>query len=139
VSMEMALGALPHPSRVPELRLLSPKICLRQRRCCGTVLGNMPIVLGFSVLRLLIGKKVASEVVQGSLTTGGRGQGLGRAPGGEGALWPPSGSRLVLVLPPGKIGVSVFISSNFGNISYVAFLKQKNSRKHGTGTVASCQ
>jgi hypothetical protein len=60
-------------------------------------------------------------------------------PGGEGALWPPSGSRLVLVLPPGKIGVSVFISSNSENISCVAFLKHKNSRKLGTGTVASCQ
>jgi hypothetical protein len=49
--------------------------------------------------------------------------------GGEGALWPPSSSRLVLVLPPDKIGVSVFVSSNFENISYVAFLKHKNSRK----------
>jgi hypothetical protein len=31
-------GALPHPSRVPEQRLLSPKICLRRRRRCETVL-----------------------------------------------------------------------------------------------------
>jgi hypothetical protein len=50
-------------------------------------------------------------------------------PGGEGALWPLSGSRLVLVLHPGKIGVSVFVLSNSENISYVAFLKYKNSRK----------
>jgi hypothetical protein len=78
-SMEMASGALPRPGRVPEQRLLSPEICLRQRWCCGTVLGNMPIVLGFSVPRLLIGKKAESEVVQGGLTTGGRGQGLGHA------------------------------------------------------------
>jgi hypothetical protein len=61
-SMEMAPGALPHPGRVPEQRLLSPKICLRQRQHCGTVLGKMPIVLGFSVPRLLIGEKAASEV-----------------------------------------------------------------------------
>jgi hypothetical protein len=54
-----------------------------------------------------------------------------RPPGGEGALWPPSGSRLVLVLPPGKIGVSVFVLSNSENISGVAFLKHKNSRKTG--------
>jgi hypothetical protein len=60
-------------------------------------------------------------------------------PGGEGALWPPSGSHLVLFLPPGKIGVSVFVSFNSENISCVAFLKHKNSRKQGTGTVASCQ
>jgi hypothetical protein len=29
--------------------------------------------------------------------------------------------------------------SNSENISCVAFLKHKNSRKQGTGTVASCQ
>jgi hypothetical protein len=46
-------------------------------------------------------------------------------PGGEGALWPPSSSRLVLVLPWGKIGVSVFVSSNSENISCVAFVKHK--------------
>jgi hypothetical protein len=28
-SMEMAPGALPRPGRVPEKRLLSPKICLQ--------------------------------------------------------------------------------------------------------------
>jgi hypothetical protein len=48
-------------------------------------------------------------------------------PGGEGALWPPSGSCLVLVLPPGKIGVSFFVSSNSENISCVAFLKHKTA------------
>jgi hypothetical protein len=47
-SMEMALEALPDPGRVPEQRLLSPEICLGRRRCCGTVLGKTPIVLGFS-------------------------------------------------------------------------------------------
>jgi hypothetical protein len=70
---------------------------------------------------------------------GGQGQGLGYAPCGVASLWPPSGSRLVLVLPAGKIEVSVFVSSNSENISYVAFLKHKNSRKQGTGTVPSCQ
>jgi hypothetical protein len=52
---------------------------------------------------------------------------------------PPSGSLSVYVLHPGKIGVSVFGLSNSENISCVAFLKHKNSRKQGTGTVASCQ
>jgi hypothetical protein len=33
-------------------------------------------------------------------------------------------------------GLALFLSS-FENISCVAFLKYKNSRKHGTGTVAS--
>jgi hypothetical protein len=32
----------------------------------------------------------------------------------------------------------VFNFSNSENISYVAFLKHKNSRKQETGTVASC-
>jgi hypothetical protein len=55
------------------------------------------------------------------------------------ALWPLFVSLSVFVLRPGKIGVSAFVSSNFENISYVAFLKHINSRKQGTGTVASCQ
>jgi hypothetical protein len=76
----MAPGALPCPGRVPEQRLLSPKICLRQRRRCGTILGKTPIDLGFSVPRLYIGEGTASEVDQGLLTIGGHGQGLGRAP-----------------------------------------------------------
>jgi hypothetical protein len=46
-------------------------------------------------------------------------------PHGVGSLWPLSSSRLVHVLRPGKIGVWVFVSSNFENIFYVAFLKHK--------------
>jgi hypothetical protein len=38
----------------------------------------------------------------------------------------------------GKIVGLAFVSSNSENISYVAFLKPKNSRKQGTGTMASC-
>jgi hypothetical protein len=43
------------------------------------------------------------------------------------SLWPLSGSRLVLVLCPGKIGVSELVLSNSENISYVAFLKHKTA------------
>jgi hypothetical protein len=43
------------------------------------------------------------------------------------------GLRLVLE----KIGTSAFVLSNSKNISCVTFLKHKNSRKKGTGTVAS--
>jgi hypothetical protein len=78
--MEMAPGALPRPGRVLEQRLLSPEIHRRRRRSCGTLFRNLPIVLGFSVGRLLIGKGASSEVDQGLHTTGGRGQGLGCAP-----------------------------------------------------------
>jgi hypothetical protein len=78
--METAPGALPHPGKVPEQRLLSPEICLRRWRHYGTVLGKTPIILGFSVGRLFIGEGASSGVDQGGLTTGGHGQGLGRAP-----------------------------------------------------------
>jgi hypothetical protein len=44
-----------------------------------------------------------------------------------------------LCLVSGKIGGSGFISSNSENISYVTFLNHKDSRKQGTGTVASRQ
>jgi hypothetical protein len=76
----MAPGALPHPGRVPEQRLLSLEIHQRWRRSCRTLSGNLPIVFGFSIGRLLIGEGALSEVDQGLLTMGGRGQGLGRAP-----------------------------------------------------------
>jgi hypothetical protein len=125
----MAPGALPHPDRMPEQRLLSPKICLRRRRCCRTILGKMPIVLGFSVERLFIGEGASSGVDQGASPQVAAARAWAAPPGGEGALWPPSGSHFVLVLPPGKIGVSVFISSNSESISCVDFLKHKNSRK----------
>jgi hypothetical protein len=74
----MAPGALPHPGRVPEQRLLSPEICLRRRRRCGTVLEISPTPLGFSIPRLYIGKGASSGGCQGLLTHRGRGQGLGR-------------------------------------------------------------
>jgi hypothetical protein len=76
----MAPGALPHPDRVPEQILLSPKIRWWRRRSCGTVLEISPIVLGFSIGRLLIAEGASSGGDQGGLTTGGRGQGLGHAP-----------------------------------------------------------
>jgi hypothetical protein len=75
----MAPGALPHPGRVPEQRVLSPEIRRRRWRSCRTLSRNLPIDLGFSVGRLHIGEGASSEVDQGGLTTGGHGQGLGRA------------------------------------------------------------
>jgi hypothetical protein len=47
----------------------------------------------------------------------------------EGGLWPPSGSLSVFRKHPGKIRLLELVSSNFENISCVAFLKHKNSRK----------
>jgi hypothetical protein len=76
---------------------------------------------------------------RGSSHIGGAARAWAVPPWCEGRLWPHSGSRLVLVLRSGKIGVLELISSNSENISCVAFLKHKNSRKQGTGTVTSCQ
>jgi hypothetical protein len=91
----MAPGALPRPGKVPEQRLLSPEICLRWRRRCGTVLGKTQIVLGFSVGRLFIGERASSEVGPGGLTTGGAARGWDVPPCGEAGPWPPSVSSSV--------------------------------------------
>jgi hypothetical protein len=80
-----------------------------------------------------------SEGHQGGLTTPGRGQEGGRAPSWCACPLAPSDSRSVFGPLPGKIGVLELVSSNSENISCVAFLKHKNSRKQGTGTMASCQ
>jgi hypothetical protein len=76
---------------------------------------------------------------RGSSHIGGAARGWAAPPWCEAGPWPPSGSLSVLVLRLGKIGVLELVSSNSENISCVAFLKHKNSRKQGTGTVASCQ
>jgi hypothetical protein len=73
-SMEMAPGAIPHPGRVPEQRLLSPKIGLRRRRRCGTLSGKMPIDLGFLRRRDYIGGRAMSEGGPRGHTTWWRGQ-----------------------------------------------------------------
>jgi hypothetical protein len=136
-SMRMAPGAIPYPSRVPEQRLLSPEIGLRRRWRCGTFLGETPIDLGFSHRRLYIGGRAMSEGTRGSHTTGWRGQGGTRATRLCGHLLALLRLCFGLRLVSGKIGTSGFVSSNSENISCVTFLKHKNSRKQGTGTVAS--
>jgi hypothetical protein len=93
----MAPGALPRPGRVPEQRLLSPEICLRRRRSCGTLLEILPIVLGFSVGRIFIGEGASSGGDQGGHTTGGSGQGLGHAPL---VVWAAPGPPPALVRSP---------------------------------------
>jgi hypothetical protein len=96
-SMEMAPGALPHPGRVSEQRLLSLEIGLQQWRRCGTILGKTLIVFGFSVRRLYIGGEAASEVDQGNHTIGPCGPRVGRATLGCGCplapLWLSFGLR----------------------------------------------
>jgi hypothetical protein len=73
----------------------------------------------------------------GGHTTWWHGLGVGRTTLWCGYLLGPLHLCFGLRLVSGKIGTSAFVSSNSENISCVAFLKHKNSRKHGTGTVAS--
>jgi hypothetical protein len=75
-----------------------------------------------------IGGRAASECGTGGRTTWWRGQGLGHAT--IWCAWP-----LVLLClsfglldASGKIGILAFVSPNSKNISYVAFLKHKNSK-----------
>jgi hypothetical protein len=78
-SMEMVPGAFPHPGRVSEQRLLSPKIGLQWRRCCGTFHGRRLDSLGFSPRRENIGGRAMLEGGPGAHTTWWHGQGLARA------------------------------------------------------------
>jgi hypothetical protein len=127
----MAPGALPRPGRGPEQRLLSPKICLRRRWSCGTLLKILPIDLGFLVERLFIGEGASSGGDQGVSPQGGAARGWAAPPHGGAGPWPPSGSRSVFDPVPRKIGVLELISSDSENISCVAFSKHKKRQKTG--------
>jgi hypothetical protein len=103
-SMEMALGVLPYPGKVPEQRLLSPKIGLRRRWHCRTLLGETPNDLGFSRRRLFIGGGLMSEGSQGPHTIGWRALGVTRA-----TRW-CGGPPLALLRTPSRVGKN----RNFG-------------------------
>jgi hypothetical protein len=85
--------------------------------------------LGSSRRGEFIGERATSGGGPGGLTTWWRGQGLDRATLGCGEPLAPL--RLIFGLreASGKIAGLAFVSSNFENISCVAFLKHKNSRK----------
>jgi hypothetical protein len=96
---------------------------------CIMFRGKLIEALGFSHRGEYIGGRAASGGGPGGLTPWWRGQGLGRATLGCG--WPLAPLRLIFGLCDawGKIGGSAFVLSNSENISCVAFLKHKNSRK----------
>jgi hypothetical protein len=109
----MAPGALPHPGRVPEQRLLSPKIRRQWRRSCGTLSRKLPIPLGFSVPGLYIGEGASLGGCQGTLTHRGRSHGLGCAALVCGALVAP------LHLLFGSLEASVkFWATGFGFVQF---------------------
>jgi hypothetical protein len=94
--------------------------------------------LGFSHRGEYIDERAMSGGGPGGLTMWWFGQGLGRATPWCG--WPLAPLHLIFGLREAsvKIGGLAFVSSNSENISYVTFLKHKNSRKQGTGTMTSC-
>jgi hypothetical protein len=67
----------------------------RRQRRIAMCFWKIDRFLGFSRRGVFIGEGAASEVDQGALDTGRRGQGLGRAPGGEAGPWPLSISSSV--------------------------------------------
>jgi hypothetical protein len=68
---------------------------------------------------------------------GGTARGWAAPPWRVGPWWPLSFSPSDLWKLPGKIRLQKLVSSNSENISCVSLLKHKNSRKQGTGTVAT--
>ena len=78
-SMEIPPGALTHPGRVPEQRLLSPETWLRCDGGGGTFLKDSGLFLGFLPQGDYIGGRAESEAVQGGHTLAKRGQGGTRA------------------------------------------------------------
>jgi hypothetical protein len=93
--------------------------------------------LGFSRRGEYIGGRAASGGGPGAHTMPWHGLGVARAMGWCGRLLAPLCLCFGLLHASGKIGTLAFVSSNSENISCVSFLKHKNSRKQGTGTVAS--
>jgi hypothetical protein len=85
--------------------------------------------LCFSRRGEFIGERAASGGGLGGLTTWWCGQGLGSATLWSG--WPLAPLRLIFGLRKASVKIegSAFVLSNSENISYVAFLKHKNSRK----------
>ena len=83
-------------------------------------------------------RRMGAGASQGHHTLAGRGPTLGRAPMGCGPLGPPPQVVFGLRKLPDVICSEEKISPDFDDILRVDISETKNSRKHGTGTLASC-
>jgi hypothetical protein len=101
--------------------------------CSRKVIGY----LGFSRRGVFIGEGAMSEVEPGGSRLAGTAQGLAAPAWRVGPLWLPSFSSSDDWKLLDKIRLQELVSSNSENISCVSLLKHKNSRKQGTGTVAT--
>jgi hypothetical protein len=113
-----------------------PDLASMMAAACSRFHGKLIGGLGFFGRGEYIGGRAALGGGPGGLNPWWHGQGLGRATLGCGR--PVASLRLIFGLCEAsvKIGGSAFVSSNSENISCVAFLKHKNSRKQGTDTMA---
>jgi hypothetical protein len=78
----------------------------RRRRRIAMCFWKIDRVFRFFLSGVFIGEGAASEVVQGALTTGGRGQGLGCAPWWLG--WPLAPLRHLFGLLEASLNIGIF-------------------------------
>jgi hypothetical protein len=114
--------------RVREELLNPPNLASMTTAACSMFRGKLIGLFRFSHRGEYIGGRAASGSGPGAHTCPWRGLGVARTMGWRGRLLAPL--RLIFGLrhASGKIGTLAFFSSNSENISYVAFLKHKNSR-----------
>ena len=124
-SMEIPPGALPHPGRVPEQRLLSPETWFRCDGCGGTFLEDSGLFLGFLPRGLYIGERAESEAVQGGHTCPRRGQGVTHAWGRCGGPVAPLQLPFGLLESSGVKLRKIVSFSNSKNIYFSALLEPK--------------
>ena len=103
----------------------------------GTFRGIIFFVLGFTCRGEYIGEGCAPGASQGHHTLAGRGPTPGRAPMGCGPLGAPPRWSSVFQKLSDVICSGEKISPDFDDLFCVGFSEIKNSRKRGTGTVAS--
>jgi hypothetical protein len=130
-------GNFPIPAGCQNRDFCPPKFIGGGGGAAELLLEKTLIPLGFSRWRELIGGRAVSEVDQGLHTIGWHAQGSTCATPLCGGSLAPLRLSFGLRHTLGKIGTLAFVLSNSENISCVAFLKHKNSRKQGTDTVAS--
>jgi hypothetical protein len=105
-----------------------PDLASMTAAACSKFRGKFIDPLGFSYRGDYIGGRAASECGLGAHTWSWRGQGVARTMPWCGRPLVPLRLIFRLRLVSGKIGILAFVSFNSENISYVAFLKHKNSK-----------
>jgi hypothetical protein len=117
--------------------LVPPDLASTMAVACSMFRGKLIGSLGFPCQGEYIDGRAASGGGPSGHTTWWRRPGVDRATLWRACLLAPLRLCFGLPLVSEKIGTLAFVSSNSENISCVAFLKHKNSRKQGTSTVAS--